>query len=533
MFANRFNLNPVTIKRLRRFKKRKRAFYSLLLLSVIFLASLGANLICNEKPLYIKHNGKSYFPFCKYYPESEFVPDGAGTRPDYKVINKLPSFSDSDENYMIFAPIPFGPSETIKTSSIRAKGTVTATIIPVPAVGTINISNNLIILRSKSCGQFFKTNDASVTGINLSDIWPLTAELTEAVNARFRNETSEPLKQSLSSMIDPALKAEISLSTFNQRTHTPRTVRLTFRGNQTMSLTPITIAFDSNAHPVGKPPQIWKALSKDNRENIAKHVEACFNGFADTVTISNNGTEMRVRFDNTVVFPYKPLKGHWMGIDSTGRDVLALVIHGLRVSLMFSLLLVLVSMTAGILIGAVQGYYGGVIDITGQRLIEIWSAIPFLYVMILMGSIYGRSFALLLLCYALFRWIGISYYMRAEFLRLRTRPFVDAARTLGIPSRKIILKHVLPNALTPIVTFLPFSLVGAISALAALDYLGFGLPALTPSLGQLLQQAQQFRWAWWLILFPSLALFVVILLGVFIGEGVRDAYDPTPKSRIE
>jgi microcin C transport system permease protein len=123
--------------------------------------------------------------------------------------------------------------------------------------------------------------------------------------------------------------------------------------------------------------------------------------------------------------------------------------------------------------------------------------------------------------------------MRAEFLRLRRQPFVEAAKCMGIPTRKIIFRHVLPNALVPVITFFPFSLVGAIGALAALDYLGFGLPPPTPSWGELLSQAQQYRWAWWLILYPSLALFIVMLLGVFIGEGIRNAYDPKRYTRLE
>jgi len=153
--------------------------------------------------------------------------------------------------------------------------------------------------------------------------------------------------------------------------------------------------------------------------------------------------------------------------------------------------------------------------------------------MILMGSTYGRSFSLLLFCYGLFNWIGISYYIRGEFLRLRKQAFVEAAKCMGIPSYKVIFKHILPNALVPVITFFPFSLVGAIGALAALDYLGFGLPPPTPSWGELLFQAQQYRWAWWLILYPSLFLFIVMLLGVFVGEGARNAYDPKRFSRLE
>ncbi len=199
----------------------------------------------------------------------------------------------------------------------------------------------------------------------------------------------------------------------------------------------------------------------------------------------------------------------------------------------FGLLLVGAAMSLGTLIGAVQGYYGGKIDLVGQRLIEIWQSLPFLYVLILLGSVYGRSFLLLIVVYGIFNWIGMSYYMRAEFLRLRNQPFVEAARCLGVPSGRVMFRHILPNALTPLITFFPFSLVGAIGVLAALDYLGFGLPPPTPSWGELLSQAQEYRWAWWLVLYPALALFVVMLLGVFVGEGVRNAFDPRRPSRMQ
>ncbi|MCE2488102.1 MAG: ABC transporter permease subunit, partial [Desulfurellaceae bacterium] len=155
------------------------------------------------------------------------------------------------------------------------------------------------------------------------------------------------------------------------------------------------------------------------------------------------------------------------------------------------------------------------------------------YVIILMGSVFGRSFGLLLFIYAIFNWISISYYMRAEFLKLRQTAFVEAARCLGIPSFRIIVRHILPNSLVPIITFFPFSLVGAIGALSALDYLGFGLPPPTPSWGELLSQAQVHTDAWYLIVYPFAALFSVILLGVFVGEGVRSAFDPRSASRLE
>ena len=234
-----------------------------------------------------------------------------------------------------------------------------------------------------------------------------------------------------------------------------------------------------------------------------------------------------------VGFPFRPVPEHPFGIDAGGRDVYARVVHGMRIALVFGLVLAFLGMLFGLVIGAIEGYFGGKTDIVLQRFTEIWSAMPFLYVMIFIGSTMGRSFGVLLGCYAIFNWITVSYYMRAEFLRLRTRTFVEAAKVQGLSTARIIFVHILPNALTPLITLFPFLLMGAIGSLAALDFLGFGLPPMTPSCGELLSEAQQFRGAWWLILFPSAALFIVMLATVLVGEGLRDAFDPRQEARIE
>ena len=234
-----------------------------------------------------------------------------------------------------------------------------------------------------------------------------------------------------------------------------------------------------------------------------------------------------------VSFPFRPVPEHPFGIDAGGRDVYARVVHGMRIALVFGLVLAFLGMLFGLVIGAVEGYFGGKTDIVLQRFTEIWSAMPFLYVMIFIGSTLGRSFAVLMICYAIFNWITVSYYMRAEFLRLRMRTFVEAAKVQGCSTARIIFVHILPNALTPLITLFPFLLMGAIGSLAALDFLGFGLPPMTPSCGELLAEAQQFRSAWWLILFPSAALFIVMLLTVLVGEGLRDAFDPRQESKLE
>ena len=234
-----------------------------------------------------------------------------------------------------------------------------------------------------------------------------------------------------------------------------------------------------------------------------------------------------------VSFPFRPVPEHPFGIDAGGRDVYARVVHGMRIALLFGLLLSLSGMAFGLVVGSAEGYFGGVVDIVCQRITEIWSAMPFLYVMIFIGSTIGRSFTLLLICYAIFNWISVSYYMRAEFLRLRRRTFVEAAKVEGLSTLRILFVHILPNALTPLITLFPFLLMGAIGTLAALDFLGFGLPPMTPSCGELLAEAQRYRDAWWLVVFPAAALFIVMLLTVFVGEGLRDAFDPRQKSRLE
>jgi len=528
-----FQLNPATRKRLRRFRRYRRAYVSAWLLAFVFLLALGADLLCNDKPLLVRFNGRTYFPILRYYSESEFLPEGKSTRPDYKALNASPGFADDGDNFMLFPPVPFGPNETIREESLKAKGHITVTCLPLPRAGNVDLTPALAIARSRAAGLFFGGGDAPRQGDALDARWPVDQKLRRALEARFRNEPAPALSKRLTATGSPRLKAEISLSAYTPRAQPPSTVRMTFRTPEDQLGERSIMTLDEELAPVGTLPPLWAAMASADQERIRESAATCREGVVDPIRVTARDQDFQVLFDNSVSWPHHPVSGHWLGIDSAGRDVLARVVHGLRVSLIFSILLVVSSMFIGILVGALQGFYGGITDIAGQRITEVWSAIPFLYVMILLGSIYGARFWLLLTCYAIFNWIGISYYMRAEFLRLRKQPFVDAARVLGVSSRKIMFRHILPNAITPIITFLPFYLVGAIASLAALDYLGFGLPPLTPSLGQLLHQAQANRSAWWLILYPSLTLFIVMLLGVFVGEGVREAYDPRPRIRME
>jgi microcin C transport system permease protein len=231
--------------------------------------------------------------------------------------------------------------------------------------------------------------------------------------------------------------------------------------------------------------------------------------------------------------PHPPSGSHWLGTDSTARDVLARLIYGFRICMTFALCLMIMGAVMGIVIGGIQGYIGGTTDIIAQRFIEIWSSLPFLYVVILVGSIYGSNFMLLLVVMGIFQWIGLSYYMRGEFYKLKNMTYVRAARAMGIGHTSIFFRQILPNALTPVITIMPFSLIGGITSLTALDFLGFGLPPPTPSWGELLSQGLNNLYAPWIAVSTVSALFITLLLATFIGEGVREAFDPKSEYRIE
>jgi microcin C transport system permease protein len=231
--------------------------------------------------------------------------------------------------------------------------------------------------------------------------------------------------------------------------------------------------------------------------------------------------------------PSRPTWRHPLGTDDRGRDVLARIVYGFRVSMTFALVLATASYALGIAIGGVQGYLGGRVDLLGQRLVEVWSALPFLYVVILISSVVTPNLVLLVVILLLFRWIGISRYVRAEFLRERSRDYVTAAQALGASAPRIMLGHILGNALTSVVTLFPFALVFDIFALTALDFLGFGLPPPTPSWGELFSQGRTQIRSYWLIVFPFLALFTTLLLTTFVGEAMREAWDPKEYHRRE
>ena len=224
--------------------------------------------------------------------------------------------------------------------------------------------------------------------------------------------------------------------------------------------------------------------------------------------------------------PSAPTRDNWLGTDDRGRDLLAQLLYGFRVSVLFALALTAVGVVLGVVTGAIQGFFGGKTDLAFQRFIEIWGSMPELYLLIIFSAIFAPSIALLLVLLSLFGWMGLSDYVRAEFLRNRQLDYVKAARALGVGNLDIIRRHILPNSLTPVVTFLPFRMSAAILALTSLDFLGLGVPPGTPSLGELLSQGKANIDAWWISLSTFAVLVTTLLLLTFMGDALRDALDP-------
>ena len=481
--------HPATRQRWARFRGMRRGWWAFLLLLAAFGTSLFSEWIANDKPLWIRHGGRHYFPVAKFYPEDAFLGNGRMTRPDYKELARSEAFAAGSGNRMAWPLIPHGPLEILKPAEIELPPLETVVALPEPRVATADVGADGRAARV--------AGDAERFGLAAGEeVGTLPAEIAAGLAERFADRRAGAVDAR-------AGDAWISLSPYEPRGAVPARVRLTFR--------------EELAAGAAKKAKV--------DPSDPKYPE----GFPEPGT---PGWTFRTEREQ-VRFPFRPIRGHPLGIDASGRDVAARMLHALRTSMTFGMLLVVSTMALGTAAGALQGYFGGKTDLVGQRLVEIWESLPFIYVLILLGSVYGQGFGLLLGTYAAFNWIGISYYMRAEFLRLRKMPFVEAAQTIGLGPGKIMFRHVLPNALVPLVTFLPFSLVGAIGTLAALDYLGFGLPPPTPSWGELLSQAQEYPFAWWLVLYPSLALFATMLGGVFVGEGLRAAFDPRTHGRME
>jgi len=362
------SLSPLNQRRWRNFKRNKRAFWSLIIFSVIFVITLCAEFVANDKPILVNYRGDLYTPIFNFYPETQFGGD-------------------------------------FETEAIYRD----------PEVQCLITSGGLDICFDDPEGVIEDAQDGVVEGEEIAKGW----------------------------MIWP----------------------------------PIPYSYDTSV-------------------------------------------------DRPGAAPLPPNEQNWLGTDDTKRDVLARVIYGFRLSVMFTLIVTALSSVIGIFAGAVQGYFGGWLDLIFQRIIEIWASTPQIYVIIILFAILPRSFWLLVVITVLFGWMALVGVVRAEFLRARNLEYVRAAKALGVSNITIMFRHMLPNAMVATLTMLPFVITGTISLLAGLDFLGFGLPSSAPSLGELTLQAKQNLQAPWLAFTAFFAFAIMLSLLVFIFEGVRDAFDP-------
>ncbi|THB65790.1 MAG: ABC transporter permease [Gammaproteobacteria bacterium] len=226
--------------------------------------------------------------------------------------------------------------------------------------------------------------------------------------------------------------------------------------------------------------------------------------------------------------PYEPslASGHFLGTDTAGRDIVARLFYGFRIAIWFSMILLVINYAVGVSIGALMGFWGGWFDLISQRIIEIWSNIPFLYIVMILSSIVVPKFWMLIVLMAIFGWMGMTWYLRTSTYKEKAREYVMASRALGASPLRIIFKHILPNSISVIITFIPFSIAAGITSLTSLDYLGFGLPPPTPSWGELLSQGTENMESQWILISVVTAMVTILALVTFIGEGIREAFDP-------
>lgn len=549
-----FNLSPLTQKRLQRFRRSKIAFTSLCVLAGVYIISLCSELIANSEPLMMRYNGQTYFPFLHSSTPQEILDaSGEKVRVNYRQFTSSETFTKDPDNYAIFAPVRYSPHETVDLADIEDNREVTISYVPTQPLARFNLTSTGAIVRQDNCEQFFYNIKLTDETYTLNDIFEVDAATQQAVQARFDATQDCPAyktKLKVKDTID-GVDEMIFLLPATKANEKPVTLRAHLRledDEAALYRQPYLFTFEKTGDEVeliktegpDGATDAMKAHAKEqatedylNPKSKRNLLLLAANKAPKTWICPTTKTSYKLSITDNANFPFRPTAEHIFGLDESGRDVFVRILYATRIGLSFGLILAMTATVLGIIIGSLQGYFGGKLDIVIQRFTEIWAALPFLYIMALLGNLLGRSFWLLLLVYGCFCWIGLSYYMRAEFLRLRNRPFVAAARCLGLSNRRIIFHHILPNALTPVITLFPFLLVGAIGTLVSLDFLGFGLPPLTPSWGELLSQAQVHRSSWWLIVFPTAAIFIVMFSTVMVGEGVRNAFDPKPFSKLQ
>jgi microcin C transport system permease protein len=446
--GHRLAVSPLNVRRWQSFKANRRGYYSFWIFLVLFVVSLFAEFIANDKPFYVRYDGKSFFPVFAAYPETAF--DGEfETAADYrdpflqKVIREgMPRLGTITEG----SGYVDGTYTNVRLTGGSGSGASATITVKGNAVSTVTITDP---------GSHYATDD--ILSASNRDLGGKGAGFSVPVAYQAKGGF----------MLWPPIR--YSYNTQNLDLPTPAPSKPT-----------------------------WLLSEKECKAVVErKGLSSC-----------------------------RDLEYNWLGTDDQGRDVVARLIYGFRISVLFGLALTILSSIIGVAAGAVQGYFGGWTDLLFQRFIEIWTAVPSLYLLLIISSVLVPGFFVLLGILLLFSWVSLVGLVRAEFLRGRNFEYIHAARALGVSNRTIMFRHLLPNAMVATMTFLPFIMSGSVAALTSLDFLGFGLPPGSPSLGEMLAQAKANVQAPWLGIAAFMTVATMLSLLIFVGEGVRDAFDP-------
>jgi microcin C transport system permease protein len=361
-----FKIHPITRQRLQRFRKVGYAYRSLLLLLILYGFSLCAELLCNDRPLLLRYDGKTYVPFLKYYPEDTFTGSGRMTRADYKEIAKTPGFAGNRENFMLFAPIPFGPKETLKPQDIETTKHVTVEFEAQPSIAVLYLNPDLSVNKLRDA--------AASTGIQAGDLLSAHVDLSSKMQAAFTKRFDGREDAVYQEAVELGGK-RFNLKLAENKAGEARSTARAYLNEVLLPLEPMDW-LDGGWNSTSAD---WNAVPPDVRALIETRAQQATTDSVYNLSVTLNGTPYKINFSTEqVIFPFRPCKGHYLGLDSAGRDVLVLIVYGMRIAFSFGIVLVLTSMVLGTLVGAIQGYYAGKVDMIGQRLIEIWESIPFL-----------------------------------------------------------------------------------------------------------------------------------------------------------
>lgn len=517
-----FKVSPITQKRITRFKTIKRGYYSFVIIVTLIFLSLFLELMVNNKPLVIAYNDKIKFPAVVEWVNNVFFIKSISP---FNKKSEFGQIGDSEVDYRLFQKYSQNP-ELLKLDIEELKAKM-----------GMNESRDVEIAPLEQAYENFKTKRHFI----IMPIYPYSP-YEHLLDQEYLKITPPFLKELEPKGFEQStIKTLESLTTFTITKQSLKDIESDLGEKVIQSLKPLINKKFKTAEELENAIDTL-SLSPAEKELIMKNLESV--DFNKTI-FKETLLKLNIPFDKIFLIlkniphislrpPNHPGLEHPLGTDDSGLDVIPQLLYGFRISLLFSILVTFVGNCIGVTVGGIMGYYGGWIDILIQRFIEIWASIPFLFTIMIIASIVQPSFILLaILLIVLSSWLGITYTVRGEFYREKAKDYVQAADSIGVSNWKIMLKHILPNSLVPIVTYVPFEIVAYISSLVSLDYLGFGLPPGTPSWGGLLSQGMQhIRYHPHLIIVPSTTFALTLFAVVIIGEAVREAFDPKVFSRL-